>query len=242
MSILHWQKGIEVERIAVDIRGGENVGADYLAKNPCGRVPMLELDDGTCLGESVAITRYLDALGEGPSLFGDTPLSQAKVEMWQRRAELNFLLEVAGAFRNITGFFKDRETCVEAWGCLREKAPMHWLCSIYNRQNRVFGGQQFSIADITLGVALTLHDRQVVELPDAKHQTMESWLNTAEFFRRLAHKNLTNSLRPVNRRLRRRFRYSSFREDSRTSRGDKVAILSPSSLASPCYPVHESGV
>mgnify|MGYP001198160789 FL=1 len=118
------EKGIEVERVAVDIRGGENISADYLAKNPGGRVPMLELDDGTCLGESVAITRYLDAMGEGPSLFGDTPLSQAQVEMWHRRAELNFLLEVAGAFRNITGFFKDRETCVEAWGVVcAEKAP-----------------------------------------------------------------------------------------------------------------------
>ena len=52
------------------------------------------------------------------------PLRQAQVEMWHRRAELNFLLEVAGAFRNITGFFKDRETCVEAWGVVcAEKAP-----------------------------------------------------------------------------------------------------------------------
>lgn len=66
------EKGIEAERIVLDIRGGENIGADYLAKNQGGRVPMLELDDGTCPGEPVAIMRYLDALGEGPSLFGDT--------------------------------------------------------------------------------------------------------------------------------------------------------------------------
>ena len=85
---------------------------------------MLELDDGTFIGESVSITRYLDAIGEGPSLFGDGPLAQAQIDMWQRRAEFNFLLEVAGAFRNITGFFKDRETCVEAWGVVcAERAP-----------------------------------------------------------------------------------------------------------------------
>ena len=46
---------------------------------------MLELDDGTFIGESVSITRYLDAIGEGPSLFGESPLAQA-IDMWQRRA------------------------------------------------------------------------------------------------------------------------------------------------------------
>jgi glutathione S-transferase len=110
------EKGIELDRVAVDIRGGENLSDEFLAKNPGGRVPVLELDDGTYIGESVSISRYLDAIGEGPMLFGDTPLAQAQIDMWQRRAELNFFLEVAGAFRNITGFFKDRETCVEAWG------------------------------------------------------------------------------------------------------------------------------
>ena len=95
------EKGIEVESVAVDIRAGENISGDYLAKNPGGRVPMLELDDGICLGESVAITRYLDAMGEGPSLFGDTPLRQAQVEMWHRRAELNFLLEVLQGPRDL---------------------------------------------------------------------------------------------------------------------------------------------
>ena len=53
-------------------------------------MPVLELDDGTFIGESVSITRYLDAINDGPSLFGDTPLVQAKVDMWQRRAELIF--------------------------------------------------------------------------------------------------------------------------------------------------------
>ena len=163
------EKGIEVERVAVDIRGGENISADYLAKNPGGRVPMLELDDGTCLGESVAITRYLDAMGEGPSLFGDTPLSQAQVEMWHRRAELNFLLEVAGAFRNITGFFKDRETCVEAWGVVcAEKEPK--ALGMFDEQlakTEFLAGDQFSIADITMGVALDFaRSVKVVELPE----------------------------------------------------------------------------
>ena len=110
------EKGIDCERVPVDIRAGENISAEYLAKNPGGRVPMLELDDGTFLSESVAICRYLEGLHPEPNLFGTTPLESALIEMWQRRVELNFMAEVAGAFRNITGFFKDRETCVAEWG------------------------------------------------------------------------------------------------------------------------------
>jgi glutathione S-transferase len=163
------EKGIEIERVGVDIRGGENISAEYLAKNPGGRVPMLELDDGTFIGESVSITRYLDAISGGPSLFGDSPLAQAQIDMWQRRAELNFLLEVAGAFRNITGFFKDRETCVEAWGVVcADKAPK--ALGMFDDQlakTEFLAGDQFSIADITMGVALDFaRVVKVVELPD----------------------------------------------------------------------------
>ena len=163
------EKGIEIERVSVDIRGGENISAEYLAKNPGGRVPMLELDDGTFIGESVSIPRYLDAISGGPSLFGDSPLAQAQIDMWQRRAELNFLLEVAGAFRNITGFFKDRETCVEAWGVVcADKAPK--ALGMFDDQlakTEFLAGDQFSIADITMGVALDFaRVVKVVELPD----------------------------------------------------------------------------
>lgn len=163
------EKGIELDRVAVDIRGGENLSDEFLAKNPGGRVPVLELDDGTYIGESVSISRYLDAIGEGPLLFGDTPLAQAQIDMWQRRAELNFFLEVAGAFRNITGFFKDRETCVEAWGVVcADRAPK--ALSMFDAQlehSEFLAGDQFSVADITLGVGLDFaRSVKVVELPE----------------------------------------------------------------------------
>ena len=163
------EKGIELDRVAVDIRGGENLSDEFLAKNPGGRVPVLELDDGTYIGESVSISRYLDAIGEGPMLFGDTPLAQAQIDMWQRRAELNFFLEVAGAFRNITGFFKDRETCVEAWGVVcADRAPK--ALSMFDAQlehSEFLAGDQFSVADITLCVGLDFaRSVKVVELPE----------------------------------------------------------------------------
>lgn len=170
------EKGIECERIAVDIRAAENLSAEYLAKNPGGRVPMLELEDGTFIGESVAICRYLESLQPESPLFGESGIQAAKVEMWQRRAELNFLLEVAGAFRNITGFFKDRETCVAEWGQVcAERAPK--MLSMFDEQlsqTAYLAGDTFSIADITLAVALDFARMvKVVALPELPN--IERW-------------------------------------------------------------------
>lgn len=163
------EKGVDCERVPVVIRGGENISEAYLAKNPGGRVPMLELDDGTCIAESIAICRYLEGLHPQPALFGSSPLESAMIEMWQRRAELNFMSEVAGAFRNITGFFKDRETPVKEWGQVcAEKAPQ--TLQMFEQQladNTYLAGDQFSVADITLAVALDFAKQvKVVELPE----------------------------------------------------------------------------
>ncbi|MEM7077386.1 MAG: glutathione S-transferase family protein [Pseudomonadota bacterium] len=163
------EKGFDCERVAVDLRAGENISPEYLAKNPGGRVPVLELDDGTYLAESVAICRYLEGLHPDPNLFGTTALAQATIEMWARRAELNFMNNVAGAFRNITGFFKDRETCVKEWGeVCAEVAPT--MLNMFDDQlasNEYVAGDQFSIADITLGVAIDFaHMVKVVPMPE----------------------------------------------------------------------------
>lgn len=163
------EKDIDCERVPVDIRSGENISAAFLAKNPGGRVPVLELDDGTYIGESIAICRYLEGLHPEPCLFGNTPLSSAQAEMWQRRVELNLLMEVAGAFRNLTGFFKDRETCVEQWGQVcAEKAPK--ALTMFDdqlAQTQFLAGDAFSVADITLVVTLDFAKSvKVVPLPE----------------------------------------------------------------------------
>ena len=163
------EKAVELDRVAVDIRAGENIQNDYLAKNPAGRVPVLELDDGTFLSESVAICRYLEGLNPDPNLFGSTPLEAASIEMWGRRAEINFMTNVAGAFRNITGFFKDRETPVKEWGeVCAEVAPK--TLTMFDEQlgqTEYLVGDRFSIADITLGVALAFAEMvKVVTIPE----------------------------------------------------------------------------
>lgn len=90
------EKGLEIPCQRVDILRRENRDPAYLEKvDATGRVPVLELDDGTHLSESVAICRYLEALHPEPPLFGATPASQGRVEMWIRRVDLD-LMESAG--------------------------------------------------------------------------------------------------------------------------------------------------
>ena len=174
VTVFMAEKGIECERMPVDIRGGENIQSDYLKKNPAGRVPVLELDDGTFISESMAICRYLEAIRPEPNLFGSTAIEVANVEMWQRRVELNLFLEIAGAFRNITGFFKDRETCVEEWGQVcAEKAPK--ALTMFDDQlsnSEYLAGDRFTVADITLAITLDFSEMvKVAPLPSLDNIT-----------------------------------------------------------------------
>ena len=148
------EKGIDIPRVTVDIRGAENLSAEYLAKNPVGRVPTLELDDGTFLSESVAICRYLEGFHPDPNLFGNDAHEAAVVEMWGRRAELNFANNAASAFRNISGFFKDRETCVPEWGqvCAEEAKSKLGIFEERLGESEYLAGDRFTIADISMGV------------------------------------------------------------------------------------------
>ena len=88
------EKGIDVPLVTVDLMKREQKAPEFLEKNPIGSIPVLELDDGTCISESVAICRYFEELHPEPPLFGRTPLERATVEMWLRRVELNFMMPV----------------------------------------------------------------------------------------------------------------------------------------------------
>ena len=82
------EKGIEVACETVDILTRRNRQPDFLARNPTGGIPILELDDGTCIAESVAICLYFEELHPDPPLFGTDARSKAVIEMWLRRIEL----------------------------------------------------------------------------------------------------------------------------------------------------------
>ncbi|WP_244859345.1 glutathione S-transferase family protein [Shewanella dokdonensis] len=109
--------GVEVERVTVNIRGGENLSEAYRQMSVNLKVPLLEIDAETHLCESLAICRYFDEITTNHQyLFGQTALEKAQVEMWNRIVEWQGLIPAFQAFRNLSGVYRDRETCINSWG------------------------------------------------------------------------------------------------------------------------------
>ena len=145
------EKGIAVPTEQVDITKAVNREAPFRAKNPLGTVPVLELDDGTCIAESVAICRYFEETQPEPPLFGVDARDRALVEMWQRRMELELFIPIAQVFRNSHPFFAGRIPQVAEWGEVNRKhalATMTWLDRELADREFV-AGPRYTIADVT---------------------------------------------------------------------------------------------
>lgn len=150
------EKGIDVPKVEVNIAKAENRQPEYLAKNPMGGLPMLELDDGTYIAETAAICRYFEEQQPEPPLFGTDAKDKAVVEMWRRRMELEVAIPVMQTFRNTHEFFKGRIPQVAEWGeVMREAATkrLEWLDSVLAEREWI-AGDRFTIADITAMVGI----------------------------------------------------------------------------------------
>jgi glutathione S-transferase len=146
------EKGITVPSVQVDLGKAGNREPAYLEKNPLGGVPILELDDGTVIAESVAICRYFEELHPQPPLFGTDAKDRALVEMWNRRMELEISLPIMQTFRNTHAYFKGRIPQVPEYGeVCRASATkrLAWMDGELARREFV-AGPRFTIADITL--------------------------------------------------------------------------------------------
>ena len=83
------EKGIDdIEVVNLNVFEGEHRKPDYLAKAGLPNVPALEMDDGACITESVAICRYLESVYPEPNMFGRDARETAIIEMWSRRVEM----------------------------------------------------------------------------------------------------------------------------------------------------------
>lgn len=146
------EKGITVERAPVDLGKSEHKSPALTALNPLQRMPVLVLDDGTVLTESIAICRYFEALQPEPALFGTGAKGMALVEMWQRRLELNLYLPVQHVFRHLHPGMKEMEVPqVADWGEANKPRVMEFL-ALLDRElsgRRYAAGEDFSVADIT---------------------------------------------------------------------------------------------
>lgn len=150
------EKGIELPTQNVDLMAGDGQDPEFLKVNALGQVPVLELDAGRHLTESVAICRYLESLHPEPSLFGKTPGEQAFIEMWIRRVEL-WLFNVAGdvGLHEIE-FFKYRvdQNADYAAYCRRNLVErLAWLDKEISDGRTFVAGEDFTMADI-IGMTL----------------------------------------------------------------------------------------
>jgi len=120
------EKGIDIPRETVDLMAGEHKAGDFLSRTGAAQVPVLALSDGTVLGESMAICRYLEALHPEPNLMGREPLEAAVIEMWQRRIELGLFQAVAACFRHTNPRMAVLERQIPDYGAqMRERIADH---------------------------------------------------------------------------------------------------------------------
>jgi glutathione S-transferase len=141
----------------------------FTAINPVQRVPVLVLDDGTVIAESIAICRYFEVLNPEPPLFGRGATEIALIEMWNRRLELHLLFPVSHVFRNTHPAMKELEVPqVPAWAEANKPRIAEFL-HILDRQlvNRRFvAGDHYSVADITGFIAVDFMKPAKLAVPD----------------------------------------------------------------------------
>lgn len=169
------EKGIEVPMVQVDIREMEQFGEDFRKINPYSVVPVLELDDGTRIGESVAICRYFEEVQPAPPLMGIDAADKAVVEMWNRRAELMGIGAMGDVARNALPMFEDRalpgSRGVPQIPALAERgrAAAERFFRAFDAQladHEFVAGPRFTIADITAWIAVFLRGRVEISAPD----------------------------------------------------------------------------
>ena len=98
------EKGVDLPETNVDMRKREHKSPEFRAKNSMGQLPALELDDGTCISETVAICRYFEETHPEPPLFGRTPVEKALVDQWIRRVEFAVMMPVGNFWRHAHPF------------------------------------------------------------------------------------------------------------------------------------------
>lgn len=182
------EKGLEVETVQVAPPDGLEIDPEFLAKNPRRRVPLLELDDGTHIGEAMAICRYFEAQHPEPPLFGRDARETALVEMWERESEINGLHAAAECFRNAIPAFAGRALPgyaqpIEQIPALIERGRLRYNIFLQEldrhlASNTWLAGDGFSVADITAFCGIDFAARMRLPVPD-DHRHLRRWLNAA---------------------------------------------------------------
>jgi glutathione S-transferase len=170
------EKGISLATVEVDMAGGENTLPAYLAKNPLGKMPVLEFDDGTYLSESLAICRYFEGIQPTPPLFGVGAIQAARIEMWTRRMEIEVMRPIQDVFVNTSPFWSGKRQQFPDFGRHMHDVAverMRWLDGELASRTYI-AGESYSVADITAQTALLLGKNTGTPIP-ADLNNLQRW-------------------------------------------------------------------
>lgn len=158
VRIFYAEKSVPLpELVPVDLHGLEQKSDAFIKLNPSSQTPVLVLDDGTALSETMAICRYIEALHPTPALFGVGARHQALVEMWNRRVEFGLYLAAQAVFRHSHPAMARMEVPqLPEWAEANRPRVLRHLAVIDNQlaENAFICGSDFSVADITAGVVV----------------------------------------------------------------------------------------
>ncbi|MFP6726492.1 MAG: glutathione S-transferase family protein [Alphaproteobacteria bacterium] len=152
------EKDLDIPTQPVDMTKGENQRPEFLAKNSLGKMPVLELENGTCITESAAICRYLEEIHPEPLLLGRDALERAQVEMWNRRMEIEILMPLMQVFVHTHDMWKGVVAQIPEWGEVCRKNTLvnfEWLDGEIADRDFVVN-DTYTVADITLQCAIVL--------------------------------------------------------------------------------------
>lgn len=153
------EKGIDISVVPIDVMKGETRTEAHLKRNSLGEIPVLELDDGTYVSESIAICRYLESLYPEPALLGINAVDSAKIEMWNRRMEQQIMGPCAQFGLHVIPIFADKIEQMPEYAETQKRLldqKWQWLESELTDGREFIAGDQFSIADITGMAALMI--------------------------------------------------------------------------------------
>lgn len=172
------EKGLDYELIQIDILKGEHKSPEFLKKNPSGKIPVLELDDGRHLSESIAICRYLEAVHPEPNLFGKDAYELGYIEMRNRMIETELWSQIGVSWINgpIVGAMGIHKQILEA----KQVSDVN-VNNYYTRLDKEFAdseyvaGGRFTVADITLVTAIDFAGALVGLKPDTSLSHLWRW-------------------------------------------------------------------
>ncbi len=171
------EKNVSYDTIEVLISASAHQTPEFRKKNPLALLPVLELDDGKVLRESMAICRYMEELHPEPNLFGTDAWERAQIEMWNRHAELELLFPISQVFRNTHAFWIGKIKQAPEFGAIMRELLVErfaWFDSELAKRE-YFAGDRFTVADITAMCALDFGKVSEIRINADTHPHLAAW-------------------------------------------------------------------